>query len=516
MSRADDLRRIERAIDDVSPILLRFADEGFRRERKASGDWVTEADLEVDAVLRESLVRDDEAWLSEEAADDLDRLAARRVWIVDPLDGTKEFVQGIPEWCVSIALVEDGIPLGWTNLDNGGPFAWVTTADPSVTANQTGGAGEAATADSDAFNGAGDPYDAELWTNPFDLSAATAATFDYLYAFNSLDTGDFFDIDITTDRGGAWTNLVSYADDAVGPDSLDLSAYAGMSNVQLRFRYYGDSWDWYAQVDELALSCSEPSITMAKTVGTTPGVCAATDTIVVPPGTDVYYCYTVTNTGNVTLNLHDLVDDQLGTLLDDYPLALDPGNFVELLTTGINITTTTVNVATWTAFNPDPMEADESEATDSATVIVLENDTCGDAIELTCPQGGGTFSVLGSTLLASYTGPFYCDTSHTAPELWYTIMGNGGNIEATTCSAATTYDTKLSVFDGGCGSLNCVVGIDDDPACPFSSLQSTVNWVSVPDVEYQIMVHGYSSGVGDFELTITCDIPVELQSILVE
>jgi myo-inositol-1(or 4)-monophosphatase len=111
MSRADDLRRIERAIDDVSPILLRFADEGFRRERKASGDWVTEANLEIDDVLRESLVRDDEAWLSEETADNLDRLAARRVWIVDPLDGTKEFVQGIPEWCVSIALVEDGVPV---------------------------------------------------------------------------------------------------------------------------------------------------------------------------------------------------------------------------------------------------------------------------------------------------------------------------------------------------------------------------------------------------------------------
>jgi len=58
--------------------------------------------------LREALQREGEGWLSEESTDDLTRLQKQRVWVVDPLDGTLEFVAGIPEWCVSIALVENG------------------------------------------------------------------------------------------------------------------------------------------------------------------------------------------------------------------------------------------------------------------------------------------------------------------------------------------------------------------------------------------------------------------------
>lgn len=54
------------------------------------------------------LLREGEGWLSEETVDDLARLDKKRVWVVDPLDGTLEFVSGIPEWCVSVALIEDG------------------------------------------------------------------------------------------------------------------------------------------------------------------------------------------------------------------------------------------------------------------------------------------------------------------------------------------------------------------------------------------------------------------------
>jgi myo-inositol-1(or 4)-monophosphatase len=82
-----------------------------RVDRKAGGDPVTDADRAVDAALRAVLVRPGEGWLSEETADDLTRLEAGRVWIVDPLDGTREFVSGIPEWCVSVGLIEDGEPV---------------------------------------------------------------------------------------------------------------------------------------------------------------------------------------------------------------------------------------------------------------------------------------------------------------------------------------------------------------------------------------------------------------------
>ena len=54
------------------------------------------------------MLREDEGWLSEESVDDLSRLEKSRVWVVDPLDGTREFVAGIPEFCVSVAMVENG------------------------------------------------------------------------------------------------------------------------------------------------------------------------------------------------------------------------------------------------------------------------------------------------------------------------------------------------------------------------------------------------------------------------
>ena len=72
---------------------------------------MTEADRAIDAVLRQNLLRDGEGWLSEESVDDLSRLEKKNVWVVDPLDGTREFVKGIPEFCASIGYVENGRPV---------------------------------------------------------------------------------------------------------------------------------------------------------------------------------------------------------------------------------------------------------------------------------------------------------------------------------------------------------------------------------------------------------------------
>jgi myo-inositol-1(or 4)-monophosphatase len=80
-------------------------------EYKAGHDPVTLADTAVDAVLRKALQREGEGWLSEETPDDFARLEQRQLWVVDPLDGTREFVEGVPEFCVSIGLVEDGRPV---------------------------------------------------------------------------------------------------------------------------------------------------------------------------------------------------------------------------------------------------------------------------------------------------------------------------------------------------------------------------------------------------------------------
>jgi myo-inositol-1(or 4)-monophosphatase len=105
------LERIAEALDRASVVLRRYVEEGWTVDRKGGGDPVTEADREVDSLLKEMLPRDGEGWLSEETADDARRLSCSRVWIVDPLDGTKEFVQQIPEWCVSVGYVEEGRPV---------------------------------------------------------------------------------------------------------------------------------------------------------------------------------------------------------------------------------------------------------------------------------------------------------------------------------------------------------------------------------------------------------------------
>lgn len=105
------LTRIEAAIEAARTVFARFTPGAIETEYKIGHDPVTEADRAIDVVLRENLLREGEGWLSEESADDASRLSRRRVWIVDPLDGTREFVQGIPEFCVSIGFVEDGRPV---------------------------------------------------------------------------------------------------------------------------------------------------------------------------------------------------------------------------------------------------------------------------------------------------------------------------------------------------------------------------------------------------------------------
>jgi myo-inositol-1(or 4)-monophosphatase len=108
---SDLLTRIDDALDAALLALEPFDQGRIQEERKAGGDPVTEADLAVDAALRRGLPRPGEGWLSEETADDGARLEASEVWIVDPLDGTREFVDGIPEWSVSIGYVVDGVPV---------------------------------------------------------------------------------------------------------------------------------------------------------------------------------------------------------------------------------------------------------------------------------------------------------------------------------------------------------------------------------------------------------------------
>ena len=78
---------------------------------KGESSPVTEADLAVDALLRQRLLGSgDFGWLSEETEDDPARLEKAHVWVVDPIDGTRAYLAGLPDWAISAALVSGGRP----------------------------------------------------------------------------------------------------------------------------------------------------------------------------------------------------------------------------------------------------------------------------------------------------------------------------------------------------------------------------------------------------------------------
>jgi myo-inositol-1(or 4)-monophosphatase len=90
--------------------VMRWFRQKLHVREKAPGDPLTEADLAADALIKEIVMtaRPDDGWLSEETVDHPDRLVRERVWVVDPLDGTRSFIAGRAEFSISIALTEGG------------------------------------------------------------------------------------------------------------------------------------------------------------------------------------------------------------------------------------------------------------------------------------------------------------------------------------------------------------------------------------------------------------------------
>jgi myo-inositol-1(or 4)-monophosphatase len=109
-----DAERLAAAVREAGQLALSLFGRPIRTWTKGpSQSPVTEADIAVDDLLRERLSAIDPAvaWLSEESADDPARLNAQRVWVVDPIDGTRAYMGGLPDWAVSAALIEDGRPI---------------------------------------------------------------------------------------------------------------------------------------------------------------------------------------------------------------------------------------------------------------------------------------------------------------------------------------------------------------------------------------------------------------------
>ena len=103
---------IEASIE-AGKIIMKYYLNEYEIKEKSYQNPVTTADREADFYLKSVLTkaRPNYGWLSEETADTSNRLDKEMVWIVDPLDGTKEFIEGIPHFVVSVALVKNGEPI---------------------------------------------------------------------------------------------------------------------------------------------------------------------------------------------------------------------------------------------------------------------------------------------------------------------------------------------------------------------------------------------------------------------
>ncbi|WP_415501347.1 HYR domain-containing protein, partial [Aequorivita lipolytica] len=123
------------------------------------------------------------------------------------------------------------------------------------------------------------------------------------------------------------------------------------------------------------------------------------------------------------------------------------------------------------------------------------NDLCANAITIT---GDGTIN--GTTVFATPDSAPFCGTGNTSPGVWYMFTdttGTGSTVDLNLCSG-TSFDTKLSVFSGSCGTLTCVVGNDD--SC---GVQSAVNFTTDGSSTYYVLVHGFLSNNGPFELNVS-------------
>lgn len=105
-----DLPLILEAASEAGRIAMRYFKRNPEVWMKSGQSPVSEADYAVDTYLRETLLaaRPDYGWLSEETVDSPERLTARRTFVVDPIDGTRAYLDGCSTWCVSVAVVENG------------------------------------------------------------------------------------------------------------------------------------------------------------------------------------------------------------------------------------------------------------------------------------------------------------------------------------------------------------------------------------------------------------------------
>ncbi|MEZ4541156.1 MAG: hypothetical protein R3C43_14385 [Chloroflexota bacterium] len=215
---------------------------------------------------------------------------------------------------------------------------------------------------------------------------------------------------------------------------------------------------------------AEAAITLTKTVGLNPNDCAETTSLALTEPGEVTYCYTVVNTGGVTLTRHSLEDSALGSLLDDSPYELGPAASFSLTQTA-SITQTTVNTATWTAYNVGPTDMVSATAAATVTVPVIgaaadidvaPASLSADLIPTGQTTAGVTISNSGDANLTwtVFFAPFECTTPGAL--LWASVNPTGGTTAPGAASDVTVTFTAAGSPLGDLMGVLCVSSNDPD------------------------------------------------------
>jgi len=107
-----ELAIAEQAAQEAGAMVMGLFKGKYDVHEKSKNNPVTTADLEANRIIRDKIQKSfpQDGWLSEEDADNSGRLALKRIWVIDPIDGTKEFIEGVPQFAISIAFVVEGRP----------------------------------------------------------------------------------------------------------------------------------------------------------------------------------------------------------------------------------------------------------------------------------------------------------------------------------------------------------------------------------------------------------------------
>jgi len=227
--------------------------------------------------------------------------------------------------------------------------ARVTVLPPSLTLSKTVGTDDTVCAETDAI---------EVGPN---------AQVTYCYEVTNSGLDSLVVHDLLDDRLG--TILTDF------PYSLAPSASAFLTQTVVISESVINTATWSADTadgrtasggDSAQVTVVPPTLELVKTVGLNPALCANTDVVDIEAGEEVTYCYVVRNTGISSLVTHGLVDDELGTLLTNFPYVLAPDVSV-FITQTVVISNSVINTGTWSALTPEGAQASES---DTARVLV--------------------------------------------------------------------------------------------------------------------------------------------------